>query len=86
MSSELKEILYKQAKEDYKSECREIEKGLERYKSRITEIANAGRFDLPIFIEGAETHYEEYEKDLNLLERCRLIKGEMKYTGAQRLP
>ena len=55
-------------------------KVLERYKSRIIEIAKAGRWDLPIFIEGAETHYERDEKDLNLLERSRLIKGKMKYT------
>lgn len=80
MLSELKDILYKQAEEDYKNERKEIEEGLERYKSRIIEIAKAGKWDLPIFIEGAETHYEQEKKDLDLLERSRLVKGKMKYT------
>lgn len=80
MSSELKNVLYKQAEDDYKRECREIEEGLERYKSHLIKIAQAGKWDFPIFIEGWETHREQDERDLNLLERSRLIKSEIKYT------
>lgn len=77
MSSELKNVLYRQAEDDYKRECKEIEEGFERYKSHLINIAQAGKWDFPIYIEGWETHRE---RDLNLLERSRLIKSEMKYT------
>ncbi len=80
MSSELKNILYKQAEDDYKRECEEIEKGLERYKSHLIKIAQASKWDFPISIEGWKTHREQDERDLNLLERSRLIQSEMKYT------
>ncbi len=80
MSSELKNILYKRAEDDYKRECKEIEEGLERYKSHLIKIAQAGKWDFPIFIEGWETHREQDERDLNLLERSGLIQSEMKYT------
>lgn len=80
MSSDLREFLYKQAEEDYKSERGEIEEGLERYKSLILTILKVKKWDLPIRIEGSETHFEQYEKDLNLLERSNLVKGQVKYT------
>lgn len=78
-SSDLRAILKKVAEEDYKSENAEIEEGLERYKSLILKIANVKKFDLAIWVEGSEMHLK-YEKDLNLLERGNLVKGQIRYT------
>lgn len=80
MSSDLKVILEKVAEEDYQNETMEIEKGLERYKSLILKIAEVKKWDLPIWVEGTETHLGKYEEDLNLLERGNIVKGQIKYT------
>jgi predicted transcriptional regulator len=81
MSSELKTILKQVAKEDYANEELEIEKGLSRFKSLLLKIAKANKWDLAIWVEGTDLKYaEEYEKDLNLLERGNLVKGKLKYT------
>jgi hypothetical protein len=81
MPSDLEAILRKVAEEDYKSEIRDIEDGLERYKSLILKIAKAKKWDLLVWIEGTILKdLKKYEKDLNLLERANLIKGQMKYT------
>lgn len=78
-SSDLSAILKKVAEEDYKNENAEIEEGLERHKSLILKIAKVKKFDLAIWVEGSETHLK-YEKDLNLLERGNLVKGQIRYT------
>jgi hypothetical protein len=80
-SSELKAILNQVAEEDYASEELKIEKSLLRFNSLLLEIAKAKKWDLAIWVEGTDVKYaEDYEKDLNLLERGNLIKGKLKYT------
>jgi hypothetical protein len=81
MSLDLITILNKVVEEDYKRKELEIEKGLERFKSLLQEIAKAKKWDLTIWVEGTNVKgVKEYEKDLNLLERGNIIKGEMKFT------
>ncbi len=87
MSSDLKAILSKVIEEDYKRKELEIEKRFEetrfaRFKSLLQEIAKAKKWDLAISVEGEKNveGVEKYEKDLNLLERGNIIKGELKLT------
>jgi hypothetical protein len=81
MSSDLSEILHKVTEEDYKRKIVEIEDGLGRYKSLILKIAETKKWDLTIWVEGTKLKdLEKYEKDLNLLKRANLIKGQLKYT------
>jgi hypothetical protein len=81
MSSDLRAILRKVAEEEYKREIREIEERLERYKSLILEVAEAKKWDLLVWVEGTGLKdLKKHEKDLNLLERANLVKGQMKYT------
>lgn len=80
MSSDFRGILLKEAEDSFHIRCSEIVENLERLKSRLIEIANVGRWTLPIFVMGSETHYPEHEKDLDLLERCGLIKSKVRYS------
>lgn len=80
-SSDLKTILEKVIEEDYKRKETEMEKRFQNFKMLLSEIAKAKRWDLAIWVEGCRVEsVEEYEKDLNLLERGNLIKGKMKFT------
>ena len=79
MSSELKSTLKNAVEEDYKKKVKDIEERLERYESLILKIGKLKKLDLAVFVEGEETH-SEHEKDLSLLEKGNLIKGQMKYT------
>ena len=80
-SSDLKTILDKIIEEDYKQKELEIEKRFEHFKTLLSEIAKAKRWDLAIWVEGSKVEsVEKYEKDLNLLERGNLVKGKMKFT------
>ena len=81
MSSDLKIILDKVIEEDYKRKELEIEKGFERFKSLLHEIASAKKWDFAIWVQGSKVNgVEKYEKELNLLERGNLVKGKMKFT------
>ena len=80
MSSDLRQILHKVAEEDYESEEQAIERGLDRYKSLILEIARVKRFDLAISVEGSDTGFQTDERALSFLERASLVKGEVNYT------
>jgi hypothetical protein len=85
MSSLLKEMLDKVAEEDFKKEKEEIEqrarRGLPRFKSLILAIKKQKIYDLVVLAEGSTpTGIKKIEKDLNMLERANLIKGEMKFT------
>ena len=82
MSLDLKEILSGVVEEDHKRMEMELEQGLERFKSLLFEIEKAKKWDLAIWVEGEKNDVglRKYEKDLNLLERGNLIKGEMKFT------
>jgi hypothetical protein len=85
MSSDLEIILDKVIEEDCRRKELEIEKrriaGFERFKSLLSQISRAKKWDLAIWVEGCKvTDVEKYEKDLNLLERGNLVKGETKFT------
>jgi hypothetical protein len=80
MSFDLKQVLRRVAEEDYESEEEAIERGLDRYKTFILEIARVKRFDLAIWVEGSDTGFQKDERDLSFLERANLVKGEMNYT------
>ena len=80
-SSDLKFILTKVAEEDYASEEMQIEKNLPQFKSLLLEISKAKTWDLAIWVEGTDVKIaENYEKNLNLLERGNLVKGKLKFT------
>ncbi len=66
-------------------ECKEslslLEADLPRVKSLLLEIAKVGNFDFPLLVEGDKpTETNRDEKNLSLLERAKLAKGETKYT------
>jgi len=86
MSSLLKEYLEKVAEEDFKKEKEEIiqrsREGLPRFKALILAIKRAKEYDLVLLAEGsAPEGITESEKDLSMLERANLIKGELKFTS-----
>ena len=80
MAADLKTILLKLAKEDYKKAVSQIEKRVDRCKSLILEIEKSGKWSLSIWIEGSDTGKKEELDDLQMLERSNLAKGDMKYT------
>jgi hypothetical protein len=81
MSSDLKIILDKVVEEDYHQKELEIKNRFESFKSLLLEIAKAKKWDLAIWVEGSKVKsVEEYEEDLNLLERGNLVKEKMKFT------
>jgi hypothetical protein len=81
MSLDLKTILDTVVEEDCKQKEEKIEKRLENFKVLLRDIAKAKKWDLAIWVEGSNVKgTEEYEKDLNLLERGNLVKGKMKFT------
>ncbi len=84
MASDLTELMLKRIKEDtiqrLQEECREIVQRSEHLKSYLINIAKFGRWSLPITIRGMDIRHPEHEKNLELLERCGLIKSRIKYT------
>ena len=81
MSLDLKSILDKVVEEDYKEKEGEIEKRLENFKGLLRDIAKAKKWNLAIWVEGSNVKgVDDYEKNLNLLERGNLIKGKIKFT------
>jgi hypothetical protein len=80
MSFDLRQILRHVAEEDYESEEEAMERGLDRYKTLLLEIARVKSFDLAISVEGSEAGFQKAERDLSVLERANLVKGEMNYT------
>ena len=86
MSSLLKEFLVKVAEEDFKKEKEEInrlaEDGFPTLKGLILVMRNEKRYDLVILAEGsAPEDVKKLERDLNMLERANLIRGELKFTN-----
>jgi hypothetical protein len=79
-------MLDKVAEEDFKKDREEIEqrarKGLPRFKSLILAIKKVKTYDLVLLAEGCPPEgIKETEKDLNMLERANLIKGETRFTS-----
>ncbi len=74
-------ILNKVAEEDIEQEEIEFEKGTTRYKSLLLRIAKEKKLNIVISIEGVlQNNFEEEQKDLTVLEKAQLVKGETKYT------
>jgi len=80
MSSDLRQILRRVAQEDYAREEKAIERGLDRYKTFLLEIARVKTFDPAIWIEGSNTGFQKDERELSILERANLVKGETNFT------
>ncbi len=81
MSSELKIMLNKVAEEDKEREEIEFEKGTTRYESLLLRIAEEKKLNIVISIEGVlQNDFNEEQKDLTVLEKAQLVKGETKYT------
>jgi hypothetical protein len=80
MSTELKARLNKVSEEDHEQDETNLEAGLPRIKTLLLKIAQAKKFDVLIWMEGTHQPELEDEKDLGLLERANLIKGQTKYT------
>lgn len=76
----LREILIKSKEEEFHLECEEIVKRVDHIKSLLIKISDNGGLQLPLTIRGAEVRMPEYEKDLNLLERCGLVKSRVRFT------
>jgi hypothetical protein len=81
MSSELKVILNKVALEGSKLKETEFEEEINRYKSLLFKMAKEKKLDIIISFEGTQQRdLAKNERDLDLLERAHLVKGETKYT------
>jgi len=80
MTSKLKTVLLQRMEEDFQAECQVIIQRLDHYKTLLKKIANAGRFSLPVTVRGTDVHHPEYEKDLDLLERCGVVQSRVKFT------
>lgn len=86
MSLLLKEFLDKVAEEDFKREKEEINQrarnGLAEFKALIVAIKKAKKYDLVLLAEGSMPRgIKKTERDLNMLERANLIRGELRFTG-----
>ena len=82
MSLLLGAYLEKVMEEDFEKQKEEInEDGLRRFKALMLAIKKAERYDLVILAEGSvPAGINQAEKDLNMLERANLVKGELKFT------
>lgn len=81
MSSELKMILKKVAMEDNARRDIDFEEGINRYKSLLIKLSKDKTMDIIYSVEGAEQNDSNKNKrDLDVLERAHLVKGETKYT------
>jgi hypothetical protein len=82
MSSELRTILNKVAKENYKREENVAEQAFQRYKSLLLKIAGFKGTDVLISFEGTkQADSKEEQADLCMLEKASLIKGDTKNTN-----
>jgi hypothetical protein len=73
------------AEEDFKKEKEELnqraKQGLPNFKALLLATKRAKKYDLVLLAEGcAPEGVIETERDLNMLERANLVKGEMKFT------
>ncbi|MCL6579647.1 MAG: hypothetical protein K6T73_09745 [Candidatus Bathyarchaeota archaeon] len=84
MAPDLTEVMLKRIEENTRQriqeECKEIVQRSENLKSYLINIAKIGKWSLPLTIRGMEIRHPEHEKNLDLLERCGLIKSRIKYT------
>lgn len=81
MSSELKMMLNKVASEDSKLKDTEFEEGIDRYKALLLKMAKDKKLEIVISFEGtAQCDLNKNERDLKVLERAHLVKGQTKST------
>ncbi len=81
MSSELKMILNEIVAEEYELRKKEVEEGINRYKSLLLRIAKEEKLDITIIFQGTERlDLNKNEQDLKVLERADLVEGKTKYT------
>jgi len=81
MSSELKIMLSKVAAEDNERKEADFEEGIDRYKSLLIKLAKDKTLDIIFSIEGTEQpDVNKNRRDLDVLERAHLVKGQTKYT------
>lgn len=84
LALDLIELMLKRIEETSKhrlqEECREVVQRSEQLKSYLIHITKFGRWSLPVAIRGMEIRNPEHEKNLELLERCGLVKSRFKYT------
>jgi hypothetical protein len=81
MSSELKMMLNKVAAEDKERKETDFEEGINRYKSLLLKLAKDKTMDIIYSVEGNEQHdLNKNKRDLDVLERAHLVKGQTKYT------
>lgn len=73
-------MLIKRIEKDYQEECCSIEKRLDHIRTLLLTVARTGTWRLPIAIRGMDAKFPEYEKDLNLLERCGILRSRIKHT------
>ncbi len=82
MSSELKIILSKIAVEDNTRRETELGEGINRYKTLLLKVAKVKPFDILVSSEGTEqSEMKQTVRDLEELEKARLIKGKTKETS-----
>ncbi len=81
MSLELKTILKSAAAEDNKLRETEFEEGIDRCKSLLLRLAKEKTLDIVFSVEGADQpDLNKNKRDLDVLERALLVRGETKYT------
>jgi len=80
MTQKLKTALLQQVEEDFQAECQIIIQRLDHYKTLLNTIAKMGKFSLPVTVRGTDVRHPEYERDLNLLEKCGVIKSGVRFT------
>jgi hypothetical protein len=81
MSSELKVMLSKVAVEDNERKEADFEEGIDRYKSLLIMLEKNKTLDVVYSVEGTEQpDVNKNRRDLEVLERAHLVKGQTKYT------
>jgi hypothetical protein len=81
MSSELKMLLKKVVVEDNERTEIDLEEGINRYKSLLLKLAKEKTLDIIYSVQGTEQpDLNKNKRDLDVLERAHLVKGQTKYT------
>ena len=79
MSTELKHLLYHQVCREFEELTEAIEQNLTRYAESLLKVHERGSRSVMIAFQGTDTA-DPALKDLDLLEKAGVLKGEMKFT------
>lgn len=77
---DLNKILLEKIEEEVQEKRKEVVIISERLKSLLIRIAKARRWTITTNMMGTDIHHPEQERDLDLLEKCGLIKSKVRYT------